>query len=429
MENEKKEIQSSVEESELQEKVRQDMAEKIAEAAAEVQDEIDNATEATEEDAGEMADFESEIEEEVPVKEPKRVTMNLSSLILSLVGTAILGALLLFGGMRFSDWKATLPEGSTVATVDGTKITDVDMQYYLYVMAMEYLQENAGSAVSDPASYDWAQEVEDGKTAEGVVKEMALDLAIDEVLWMNACDAYGAKFDEEEARNTAKMQNEQMISMYGEELIILNAKRQAVSSLKQYERKVAQSMKMQAVQSDLEANPANYYPEQTGDWIPYLEDEKATYKHILIAKETLEDEGAQLASNEAKRAEAEAVLARLHDGEDFDALVEEVGQDAEMTASGYSFEKTTFGIRPQEEVTLTLGLGEISDVVESDAGFHIVKRILGPTELENYWKDQAKIKVKNRKIQKMSIAQIIEDAATASAEFETMYENLQSTAQ
>ena len=415
MEKENKEFQTSVEESELQEKVRRDVAEKIAEAAAEVQDEIDSASVA-----------EEIIEEEVAVvKEPKKVTMNLSSLVLSLVGTAIIGALLLLGGMQLPKWIEAMPEGSTVATVDGSKITDLDMEYYLCVAAVEYFNEDTETLATDLITYDWEQEVEDGKTAEDIVRERAIDMAISEALLMNACDTYGAEFDAEEARNTAKTQNEQMIDAYGEELVVLNAKRQGVSSLKQYARKVFQAIKLEAVQTDMQENPDKYYPEDKTILEGYLKEDTATFTHILIAKESLEDEAAQAASNEEKRAKAEEILARIKGGEDFDTLLAELGEDKNQTSDGYSFEKGSTGMDAVEEATLKLNANEISEVVESDQGYHIIKRIVGLIELEDYWKAEAKIKVKERKIAKMSVKKILEKVQTATEDFETLYEETQ----
>ncbi len=439
MENENKEFHGSVEETELQKKVRQDVAEKIAEAAAEVQDEIDSASAlAKEEEArvdevvedAEILEEGGEWEEEaVVVKEPKKVTMNLSSLILSLVGTAIIGALLLLGGMQIPKWMDAMPEGSTVATVDGTKITNLDMEYYLYVAAMQYFEENTEGLATDPTAYDWEQEVEDGKTAEDIVRENAIDIAIGETLLLNACDTYGAEFDAEEARNTAKMQNEQMISTYGEELVMLNAKRQGIASLKQYARKVEQAMKLQAVQGDMEENPDKYYPEDKAVLEDYLQEDTATFTHILIAKEKLEDEAEQAASNEEKRAKAEEILARIQNGEDFDALLAEVGEDTNQTAEGYSFEKGSTGMDEVEEATLKLKADEISEVVESEQGYHIIKQMVGLVELEDYWKAQAKIKVKEGKIKKMSLQEILDNIKAATEDFEKLYEETQKTAE
>ncbi|MBR5152538.1 MAG: peptidylprolyl isomerase [Clostridia bacterium] len=440
MENENKEFQGSVEETELQEKVRQDVSEKIAEAAAEVQDEIDEAVanEATEEineetdlEADENAEELAELdgadyeEEEVIVKEPKIISMKLSSLVMSFISTAVIGALILLFGMQIPKWVEAMPEGKTVATVDGTQITDLDMNYYIYIAAMEYFQEKSDDLSKSPAEYDWSQEVE-GKTAEEIVKENALEMAVEEVLLMNAGDKNQVEFNEDDARKTAQAQNDQMISMYGEELVVLNAKRQALNSLKQYSRKVVQAIHMQAVESDMKANPDKYYPEDKSVLAQYSTDQSATYKQIMIKKDTtLEDEALKAASNAEKRAKAEEVLAKLNSGEDFDAVMADANEDKAQPADGYTIEKYSAFLGDEEKAALTLAADSYSEIIETEDGYHIVKRVAGPMELNAYWKDTAKIKVKARKIKKISLKELLQGIDTATDEFERVYAEMQ----
>ncbi len=421
MDNENKNLQGSVDETELQDKVRQDVSKKIAEAAAEVQDEIESAAEVAVEEEAEVEEMADDVvaEEEAPAKEPKVVSLKLSSLILSLVGTAIIGALILLLGMQIPKWAEAIPEGSTFATVDGTKITDVDMEYYLYVSAMQYYQNHAEDISVSPADYDWAQVVEEGKTAEDIVKENALDMALTEVLILNEGDKKGVEFDPEEARSNAKMQTDQLINTYGKELVTLNAKRQALSSIKQYNRKIEQSMHMQAVQSDMQADPAKYYPEDASILEAYIGDEGATYKHIMIFKD--DQEGAD---NEAKRAKAEEIYNRIQNGESFEALLEE-SEDTDQDDAGYSVDASDGDLDALESAVLALGVNEISQVVESDQGYHIIKRVVGSVELEKYIREQADIKVKERKLKKMSVKKLLKDIDTATEEFEALYDELE----
>ena len=156
MENENKDLQGGADISEMQEKVRRDVSEKIASAAEEVQDEIDAA--AAEEDAAladagqETADGEENEDTAFdgadedpswndanfaePVKEPKKVTLTVTNLVLSLVGTAIVGALVLLLCLQIPGWVESAPEGKKVASVDGMTVTDMDMNYYVYAAAM-----------------------------------------------------------------------------------------------------------------------------------------------------------------------------------------------------------------------------------------------------------------------------------------------------
>jgi len=73
---------------------------------------------------------------------------------------------------------------------------------------------------------------------------------------------------------------------------------------------------------------------------------------------------------------ANELLLRAHAGEDFDMLIREYGQDPGMMTSpnGYTF---TEGVMVDVfyEATKTLAIGEISDLVPSFFGYHIIKRI------------------------------------------------------
>ena len=450
MENENKNVQPT--EEELQEKVRQDVSEKIAEAAAEVQDEIDMAAETVEEvetaeveetDAEEfdavegeetVYEYEESYEdaeeyEEVPVKEPKKVTLNLSSLVLSLIGTAIIGALLLFVGLKIPGWVASIPEGKTVATVNGTDITDLDMKNYIYTEATNYLKE-AGAQVKNPSEFDWSQEVEPGKTAEALVKERALDAAIKDIILIQKGEEMGVEFDEKATRAEVEMQNQQLISQYSEEIVILNAEAQALTDMKQYTRKVVQYQNIQAVETDIEAAPEKYYPEDMSVLNGLENNTEISAKHILIkfeeAAETEEGEEAAPVDNTAKKTQAEEILARINGGEDFDALMKEFNEDTGEPETGYTFGPGEM-VAEFEEAAKALKIDEVSGLVESTYGYHIIKRTAGIGEVKNFWMEDAKVKTKGA-YDKMSLAEILAETEAATEEFQKKMAELQGAA-
>ncbi len=100
-------------------------------------------------------------------------------------------------------------------------------------------------------------------------------------------------------------------------------------------------------------------------------------KHVLISTVN-EETGEPLADRALKVAKDKAatVVRRANSGASFDKLIEEYGQDPGMTASpeGYVF---TYGemVKPFEEATFALAENKISDVVETDYGYHIIKRL------------------------------------------------------
>ena len=101
--------------------------------------------------------------------------------------------------------------------------------------------------------------------------------------------------------------------------------------------------------------------------------------HILIAH-------TNGSTNEENRKFAQELRDRITNGEDFDTLMKEYGQDIGINYKhGYYM---THGLYDEkfESAAYSLEVGEISDVVESGAGFHIVKRLPLETEYlyDNY---------------------------------------------
>lgn len=86
-------------------------------------------------------------------------------------------------------------------------------------------------------------------------------------------------------------------------------------------------------------------------------------------------ENADAATVDARRARAEAALARVRDGEPFDAVAREVSEDGNRAAGG------AIGARPSSrlpdlfvEATKSLNPGQVTpQLVRSGAGFHILK--------------------------------------------------------
>ncbi len=122
-------------------------------------------------------------------------------------------------------------------------------------------------------------------------------------------------------------------------------------------------------------------------------------KHILIS--TVDEEGKALddAKKAEKKKEAEDILKQIRDGADFDSLMAEKSEDPGSSAQpeGYLFVNTanfssdaedlmyfqqygsSYGVsvmvKEFEQGTAALEIGEVSDLVESSFGYHIIKRL------------------------------------------------------
>ena len=73
---------------------------------------------------------------------------------------------------------------------------------------------------------------------------------------------------------------------------------------------------------------------------------------------------------------AKDVLERINNGEDFDKLMNEYTEDpgTKNNPDGYTFHKNEM-VKEFEDASFSLRVGEISDIVHSSYGYHIIKRI------------------------------------------------------
>lgn len=77
---------------------------------------------------------------------------------------------------------------------------------------------------------------------------------------------------------------------------------------------------------------------------------------------------------EQNRKTANELLARIKNGEDFDALIGRYSEDLSMTPDGYYSTHLEL-LTEYEKAAYELEIGEVSEVVESSVGFHIIKRL------------------------------------------------------
>jgi parvulin-like peptidyl-prolyl cis-trans isomerase-like protein len=108
----------------------------------------------------------------------------------------------------------------------------------------------------------------------------------------------------------------------------------------------------------------------------------AMVKHILIGWADLADSfQGHLDPRAAKRTKADAetevraLLKQLKDGADFDTVMKTSSEDTGSAASGHAFTVTPDAqlVIEFRQLSLRLNVGEVG-VVQSDYGFHIIKR-------------------------------------------------------
>lgn len=108
----------------------------------------------------------------------------------------------------------------------------------------------------------------------------------------------------------------------------------------------------------------------------YFKEDYLRAKHVLIMTQDA-DTGAELEGDELAEAEtlANEILERAKNGEDFDALIEEYGEDPGMASNtdGYFFTDGEM-VTEFEEATKSIQPGEFT-LCKSSFGYHIIQRL------------------------------------------------------
>lgn len=141
-------------------------------------------------------------------------------------------------------------------------------------------------------------------------------------------------------------------------------------------------MQMNKVYQDAQNDIGKYIDKSKAD--KTLDDGKITVKHILIS---FSDENAGEVTDEMKAAakkKAEEVLAKVKAGEDFDKLIEEYNDDPGASDEGYTFANDGTMVQEFADAAFALNVGETSELVETNYGYHIIKRIERNITVDDY---------------------------------------------
>lgn len=201
--------------------------------------------------------------------------------------------------------------------------------------------------------------------------ERAKKLTVDEIMRNHAvlseCEKYGISLTEEEKEENDRATAE-LVAGFGSREIFDQAL--AVYYMTEYFYNYFQ-VEISALYNKLEA----YYKEskmiltEDADIRAMLNtDDFIRAKHILILNDAGDD-------TEENRNKAEDLLGRLEAGEDFDTLMKEFSEDTGLEAypDGYYFFRGEMD-ENFENAAFALAEGEMSDIVESAYGYHIILR-------------------------------------------------------
>lgn len=282
-------------------------------------------------------------------------------------------------------------ENKIVATVNGQDITLGNYEKLL-ALSKSSMETYYGSDI-------WSQEVEDGKTYEEMLKEMILETMIgSEVIYQQAEKDKVAPTDEqiqeqidsfnESMKNDTDSQEEFKKMGIDDEFLKF-----------QFARDLANTNLQEKFEEDTkisEDEMKKYYEENKDDFYT----DTVTASHILI--KTIDDDGNELSDAKKKEAKktAEEALAKVKSGEDFAEVAKGYSEDSSASNGG---ELGTFGrgemVTEFEDAAFAMKAGEISDIVETEYGYHIIKVTERVDKQETYddVKDQIKTTLASEK--------------------------------
>ena len=294
-----------------------------------------------------------------------------------------------------------------VAVVNGTKITKSDFEKTALKVGKEY-EMIFGEEI-------WTSEVEGGKTFKEEFDNEILNVMISQERVNQQAEKENITVTDEEVANemSSYMQMIENVDEYNkfmeengiDEEFLKNHFRQTLIFDK-YRNKIMSETEI--TENDLR----DYYNTHIDEY----KKEEIKASHILIT--TLNDMGEPLSEEETAKKESEAqdILARIKQGEDFEALAKEYSDDKASASNGGDLGYFAKGVMvPEfEEAAFKLEKGQVSDVVKSSFGYHIIKVDDKREEITSYEDEKENIlgairyEIYNEKMEELKKASEIE---------------------
>lgn len=253
-----------------------------------------------------------------------------------------------------------------VAKVNENNITIEDFKVTLALNKID-LESKYGSTV-------WETEVENGVKFKDTFKNRVLKGMIDVEAVCEEAKKDGLTPSEEEIDKAFDELNKNLYANENYKKILEDLKISDTCIKSQVEKTLTIQKYTENFDKNLKISDEEmkkYYEEHKADY--YKDEVKAS--HILIS--TVDDNGKELSEAKKKEAKkkAEEVLKKAKSGEEFSELAKEYSDDPGSAANCGDLGYFTKGkmVQPFEEAAFSLKSGEISGLVESEYGYHIIK--------------------------------------------------------
>lgn len=254
---------------------------------------------------------------------------------------------------------------SAVAVVDGENISKTEFNQMFDVFKTQYEQQYGADV--------WEQET-NGQKFIDVAKEKVLDALIDNKLQLKKAADMGIKVTDEEVNAEVEKARKDYFDSQEKFDEFLKSQKMTLDYLKQSIRedltinKLKSKLTENITVSDQEVK--SYYDSHQDEFI------KVKASHILLDTED----------------EAKKILEKVKAGEDFKKLATEYSKDPSAKNNGGDLGYFGPGtmVEPFEKAAFALKPGEISDIVQTQFGFHIIK--VEDRKLDTF--DEAKAQLK-----------------------------------
>ncbi len=284
------------------------------------------------------------------------------SIAVAVIAIAIVAGILIFNAT------------SSVAEINGMKVSKAEYTYYLEAAKQQFLQDN-GKASTDTIDWEKTTVNTTGETAAETVRKLALDMLQNTKIQLSQAEEQGIKMEKEDKEAVDSIINS-FIQQYGSKAdadkeiraaygITLNDFKDIYSQI-YLGNKYLQAELQKVTISDDDAK--KYYDENKTDF------DKVTVVHVLF--KTVDDNNEPLSEGKKKEAKAKAdeILLKVKAGEDIRALAEKNSEDPGVTTNKgeYSFTKNDSYLEEFKDMAFKLKVGE-SGIAETEVGYHVMK--------------------------------------------------------
>ncbi len=261
---------------------------------------------------------------------------------------------------------------TAMLTVDGQEVTAEEYLYWLGNVTSYYEMISSYSG----GTMDLTQEARDGVTWDEMLKLTARDNAALMAVVPALAEEYGVELTEEDLQLVVDNRANSIENAGGEEMYAYQLQAMGIND--------ATALRVEAVTALYNKVRETFLDKAAGeltaeDVAAYAEEnDLLRAKHILLlTKDMTTGESYDDAKIAEQKAKADDLLAQLRaDPAKFDELMNANSEDPGLAASpdGYLFTAHEM-VSEFEDGTRALGFGEISEVIESSYGYHIILRL------------------------------------------------------